>query len=362
MDYYSKPKDISALDAKLEAQKIAFSPIAFQAVMTLLRTNILKYLSDTGEQGATSKQLAEQSKISEYGVKVLLDMAASMGVVWIKNDDTFRLDKIGHFIVNDKLTLANINFTQDVCYQGMFHLEEAIRSGKPSGLKVFGDWPTIYPALTSLPDNVKKSWFEFDHFYSDHSFPEVMPIIFEDKPQCILDVGGNTGKWTLACLNFDTDVHMAIMDLPQQLTVLQSNVAEQGMLERIEVHPTDLLAADAQFYQGADVIWMSQFLDCFSQEQILDILKGAVKVMTQDTSLFIMETYCDRQRFEAATYCINATSLYFTALANGDSRMYHSGDFIKLIQKAGLYVEKDIDDIGLGHTLFKCRKNMRITE
>ncbi|WP_019028200.1 class I SAM-dependent methyltransferase [Colwellia piezophila] len=362
MDYYSHPKDISALDAKLEAQKIAFSPIAFQAVMTLLRTDILKYICDAGEQGATAKELADKSEISTYGVKVLLDMAASMGIVWIENIDHYRLDKTGHFIINDKMTQANINFTQDVCYEGMFHLEQAIRTGTPSGLKVFGDWPTIYPALTSLPEKVKKSWFEFDHFYSDHSFPEVLPIIFEDKPKCILDVGGNTGKWTLACLHHNKDVRMAIMDLPQQLTVLQKNIADQGMLDRIEVHPTDLLAKDAPFYQGADVIWMSQFLDCFSEDQILEILKGAVKVMSQESSLFIMETYCDRQRFEAATYCINATSLYFTALANGNSRMYHSGDFIKLIQKAGLYVEKDIDDIGLGHTLFKCRKNMRLTD
>ena len=360
MNYYSQAKEITALDAKLEAQKIAFAPIAFQAVMTLLRTDILKLISNAGEQGICTERLATETEVSEYGVKVLLDMAASMGVVWILDEQFYVLDKIGHFLINDKMTQANINFTQDVCYQGMYHLEEAIKTGTPSGLKEFGDWPTIYPALTSLPEQVKKSWFEFDHFYSDHSFPEVLPYVFEDNPQCILDVGGNTGKWTLACLHYSADIRLAIMDLPQQLEVLKNNVEAQGFSHRIEVKPTDLLSPDADFYQGADVIWMSQFLDCFSEDQILNILKGAAKVMTDETSLFIMETYCDRQRFEAATYCINATSLYFTALANGDSRMYHSADLIKLIQKAGLYVEKDIDDIGLGHTLFKCRKNMRV--
>ena len=67
----------------------------------------------------------------------------------------------------------------------------------------------------------------------------------------------------------------------------------------------------ASYTQNADVIWMSQFLDCFSQEQILSILLRAVSVMSDETCLYILDTYWDRQRFEAAAYSINAVSLYF---------------------------------------------------
>ena len=77
--------------------------------------------------------------------------------------------------------------------------------------------------------------------------------------------------------------------------------------------------------------------------------------MDEDAKLYILETYWDRQRFDAASYSLNATSLYFTAIANGNSRMYHSKDMIRLVQEAGLIVEKDTDDIGMGgHTLFRC--------
>jgi hypothetical protein len=51
------------------------------------------------------------------------------------------------------------------------------------------------------------------------------------------------------------------------------------------------------------------------------------------------------------------TSLYFTAIANGNSRMYTSDIFYDLIDKAGLSVEKSIDEIGVGHTLLQCRKD-----
>lgn len=61
------------------------------------------------------------------------------------------------------LTRINMEFSQHVCYQAMGHLLEAIREGQPTGLKVFGDWATIYPALSQLPEPARQSWFDFDH-------------------------------------------------------------------------------------------------------------------------------------------------------------------------------------------------------
>jgi hypothetical protein len=77
--------------------------------------------------------------------------------------------------------------------------------------------------------------------------------------------------------------------------------------------------------------------------------------MKPGSELCILETYWDRQPHEAGAYCVNATSLYFTAIANGNSRMYHSKDMLKMINEAGLYVDEDIDNIGLGHTLLRCK-------
>lgn len=99
---------------------------------------------------------------------------------------------------------------------------------------------------------------------------------------------------------------------------------------------------------------MSQFLDCFSEEEIVSILTRAREAMTADTRLFIMETFWDRQRFEPAAFCLTMTSLYFTAIANGNSKMYHSEDMMRLVRKAGLEVEAIHDGLGQGHSIMKC--------
>ena len=47
---------------------------------------------------------------------------------------------------------------------------------------------------------------------------------------------------------------------------------------------------------------------------------------------------------------------YFTALANGNSKMYHSDDMERLVKKAGLVVETIHDGLGHGHSIMVCKK------
>jgi hypothetical protein len=78
--------------------------------------------------------------------------------------------------------------------------------------------------------------------------------------------------------------------------------------------------------------------------------------MTPETRIFIMETLWDRQKYETAAFCLTMTSLYFTALANGNSKMYHTEDMQQCIEQAGLEVEQIHDLLGLGHSIIVCRK------
>ena len=345
----------TALQAKFDAQKIAFAPIMFQAARALRNLGILEYLLKTKRKGADLETISENTKVSVYGTKVLLEAGLSMELVMYK-DDKYYITKTGYFMLSDKLTRVNMDFTQDVNYDGMNFLEDSIVKGKPEGLKVFGNWNTVYEALAELPKQVRKSWFAFDHFYSDYAFPEVLPHIFKSNPKKILDVGGNTGKFSIYCAQNNNNVHMTILDLPGQVKEAKTNIHDAGLDPRISTHALNLLDNSIPFPTGYDAIWMSQFLDCFSQEEILGLLLRSYNALDDNGFLYILETYWDKQEFEASTYSLHATSLYFTAIANGNSQMYHSNDMINLINKAGLYVDEVIENVGVSHTLFKCKR------
>lgn len=354
MTFFTKDNK-SAFEAISSAQFIAFAPIVFQASKSLRDLGILKLIEESGLNGVTLNEIYTKLNLSEYGARVLLEAGLGIGLV-IKNDDLYTITKTGRFILNDRMTRVNMDFTNDVCYEGMFSLTESIKDGKPTGLKVLGDWPTIYEGLAHLPKPIQDSWFNFDHYYSDGSFDQALSQLFKRKPKHILDIGGNTGKFTLKCMNYNEDVKVTMLDLPGQLAMAKENINKTPFAERVNFFPINILDDSQRFPKGADAIWMSQFLDCFSEDEIVSILKRCHEAITDDGNVYIMETFWDRQKFEPGAFSLQMTSLYFTNIANGNSQMYDSAVFNKLIDKAGFKIVEQIDNVGISHTIQVCKK------
>lgn len=353
---YTK-EPFNAREAQRLAEFIAFGPVIFQTARIMLKLGIMDMLRDS-DNGLTVDEIAENANISKYAAKCLLEASLCIGIVLVNTEtDKFTISKTGWFLINDPATRVNINFNHDVNYLGWFNLEESLLEGKPIGLKTLGDWSTVYEGLSSLPKHIQDSWFGFDHFYSDNSFDQALEIVFGNKPKTLLDVGGNTGRWALRCVDYDKEVNVNILDLPQQIGMMKDNIKGHNGAERIDGLGVDLLDESTEMPSDHkfEAIWMSQFLDCFSEEQIVSILRRTVKMMNETSRLYIMETLWDRQRFEPAALCLTLTSLYFTAIANGNSKMYHSEDMERLVKEAGLEIETIHDYLGQGHSIMVCK-------
>ena len=350
---FFKNDRIRAVDAKTRAQEIAFAPLSFQAVRAMLELGILQLIEDAGDKGISGELLSEKSGISLYGIKVLCEMALGMEVIKLSADSVFEKDeryvigKIGWMLLEDDLTKANFWFTNDICYEGAWKLLDSVKSGKPEGLKVFGEkWTTIYEALSSLPEKAKKSWFDFDHFYSDIAFPDALPIVFAKKPGSLVDIGGNTAKWAISCCKYDPDVHVTIMDLPGQTAVAEKNAAAAGFEKRISTLAGNILENTSVLPENADAVWMSQFLDCFSLHQITKIAKKVFEGIKEGASVYVLEPLWDKQHFNASAYSLQATSLYFTCMANGNSKMYRYEELVSAIEQGCLKLKTAHHNLG----------------
>lgn len=357
VERYTKDR-MTAIEAQRLAEFIAFGPVVFQVSRLMLKRGILAMLRDS-QEGMTIEEIRNETKMSKYAITVMMEASLSIGTVIVEpSSGRFKLTKTGWFLLNDPATRVNIDFNNDVNYEGWFRLEESLIEGKPIGLRNFGEWTTIYEGLSQLPEQARESWLAFDHFYSDESFDEALKIVFSRRVRTLLDVGGNTGRWAMKCVGYDKNVRVSIMDLPMQIEAMREEVEGKVGSERIEGIGVDLLGDELKCQEGRvwDVIWMSQFLDCFSEDQIVDIVRKIASLMSEETRLYIMETFWDRQRFEAAAFCLTQISLYFTAIANGNSKMYHSEVMRGLVAKAGLEVEEIIDYLGQGHSIMICKK------
>ena len=349
------PEGQSAFAARFDAQKIAFGPVVFQCVRYAWKRGMLQALADAGGAGLSLDALAATGRWTDYALKVVLETCLSAGVVQIK-EGKYALDKAGFCVLTDSITQINIDFNHDVCYQGLFKLDESLDSETPVGLRALGPWPTLYQGLSELAEPAKTSWFAFDHFYSDTSFPAILPDVFATAPRRLMDVGANTGKFSCAALAYNAEVELHLVDLPRQLAVAESTLAEAGLRERAQLHPVDLLDASLSLPGGMDLIWMSQFLSCFSEPAIASILARAASALAPNGQLLIMDTFWDRQQYDIAAYCLINTSPYFTAMASGNSKIYQSGDYVRLAEAAGLKLFTARDGIGYCHSLLRFGK------
>lgn len=128
----------------------------------------------------------------------------------------------------------------------------------------------------------------------------ILPIVFESKPKRVLDLGGNTGKWALYCSAYDPNVRVTILDHPEQLALALQNAVDENCADRITGQAIDFLDAYAPLAKGFDVVWSSQFLDCFGEDEIISILTRTRNSLAVGGSLFILEIFWDRQRYDAA--------------------------------------------------------------
>lgn len=356
-DYIEFKEDQIALDdAKEAAERLSFYPMMFQAAMSLRRLGILEKVQEAGKKGVSSEALSEELRISQYGIETLLEAGLSLELVKLVEPYKYRIAKTGSFWLRDKQTVANADFIQDICYEGTHKMDDAINHEKPAGLPVLGDWPTIYHGLSKLPDQEKESWFNFDHHYSDQAFPEAAKAVFEYGPKTMLDIGGNTGKWSFLCVEENPEVHMTIVDLPGQCGLANERIVAAGLTERINTHEQNVLDDSYELPSPVDAVWMSQFLDCFAPDQIVHILSHARESLSENGRVFILETFWDLQENMTATYCLHATSLYFTTMANGNSKMYDSKRMELYVEEAGLEVEKIVDTVGYYHSLMVCKR------
>jgi len=336
---FNNNSEISAIEAKDIAQQWAFAPVFFQTIVCLRKTGIFKKLIEH-RKGYSLDKLAELTKVSDYGVKVLMEAALTAGFV-TEDEGIYKVTKVGYFLANDPMTDANINFVNDVCYEGMHFLMDSITEGKPKGLKKLGDWATVYEGLSELEEPAKSSWLKFDHYYSDGSFQQALDFLASKGHKHIMDVGGNTGKFALAYTTRSEENRVTIVDLPGQIKMAKKNIGQYEQASQVDYFTTNILSPDSETPTDIDAVWMSQFLDCFSNDEIVFILEKLKRNMPSGTPIYIMETFWGIQRYESAAYCLTGTSLYFTAIANGNSKMYHSVDFKETVNRAGFNVDEE---------------------
>ncbi len=347
--------ELSPGEALNRAHKLAFAPFAFQAAVILRDRGILELIEQAGDNGIDAAAICAATGLPGNSVQTLLEAGLGIGLLY---DDSGRyyISKTGHYFRNNDTIRINTNFMRDVCLPGLEALDESLSAAMPAGLRALGGWSTLFEGLDALEPSRKESWFAFNNHHSDSAFRDALPLLFAHRPKRILDIGGSTGRFALACLDCDETVHVGVADIYSDVSHAEPGVHAALRAGRVTFHQMDVLDMASSLPAGYDTIWMSQFMPCFSEEQIAGILAKCYQTLPDDGRMFLMETFWDRQRHAAAAMALQMTSLYFVNVATGISRMWSSERLLEMLNAAGFEQSSQLNSIGRGHTLIALRK------
>ena len=338
---------LSKVEALSSAQKLAFAPFTFQAVGAMIDLGILKFLDNNS---SNIESIIKNCKVSKYTAITLLQVGVYSEILE-KSEELYSLTPLGECFLHDEMTVKNFNFMRDVCYLGAYELTESFLKESPCGLqKYFVDSETIYPHVPNLPEKARKSWYDFDYFYSDNCYEDVLKIIFKDDIKEIFNIGGNIGKFEKTCKKYHPDCNLNIIDLPVNKDMAEKNVNS----DNFKFFSCDLLSEE-KLPPISGAVFMSQFLDCFSENQILKIFEKIKLSAKIGTKVYILEPIIDNQEFAGAGLAISHISLYFTCMANGCSKMFTENEITSLIEKSELNIDKIHTNLGMHcYTLLEC--------
>src|SRR5204862_2373698 len=79
-----------------------------------------------------------------------------------------------------------------------------------------------------------------------------------DDRKVLLDVGGGTGIYAIACVQRNPNLRAVVWDRPEVLKVAREMVEAYGVADRVDLVPGDMFADPVP--SGADVILLSNIL------------------------------------------------------------------------------------------------------
>ena len=92
--------------------------------------------------------------------------------------------------------------------------------------------------------------------------------------------------------------------------------------------------------KNAPVVILSEY------ENGLALAKKVYEAADENTNVYVLEPLWDKQHFTASSYSLQATSLYFTCMANGNSKMYPFQELVDAIEESGLELKTAHHNLG----------------
>jgi ubiquinone/menaquinone biosynthesis C-methylase UbiE len=162
----------------------------------------------------------------------------------------------------------------------------------------------------------------------------VAPYLAANLPlghgKLLLDVGGGTGIYAIACVQQNPNLRAIVWDRPEVLKVAREMVAAYGVADRVDLVPGDMFADPVP--AGVDVILLSNILHDWDVPECRVLLKRCAEALPAGGRVLIHDVFLDDDLGGPLPIALYSTALF--TLTEG--RAYSAGEYRGWLQEADL--------------------------
>jgi predicted O-methyltransferase YrrM len=206
-------------------------------------------------------------------------------------------------------------------WESWSRLSDCVRLGRPperpEAPEPDGDWTRSFIAAM--------------HSFASTEADAIVARLDLDGVRRILDLGGGSGRFSIAFAGACPQAEITVFDLPEVTPLTEGYVADAGMEGRIRTRSGDMLADDLG--EGYDLVWISSICHMFSPEQNLSVLCKVRDALAPGGRVVIRDFILEPDRTSppgAAVFALNM--LVNTERGNS----YTAEQYLEWLRAAGL--------------------------
>lgn len=197
---------------------------------------------------------------------------------------------------NPESVLAMIQH-QGTCLRRWAQLPHVVKRGRPA---------ERVPGARG-PEGDQASFIEAMHVVSGPVAEQVVADLQPMPFECLLDLGGASGTWTIPFLRAVPTGKAIVFDLPPVVPMAEKRMTDAGLAERVNLAAGDF-ETDA-LPHGADLVWISAIIHQNSREQNRRLFRRVHDAMLDAGRVLVRDIVMDEDRVSPPSGALFAVNM-----------------------------------------------------
>lgn len=232
----------------------------------------------------TAAEAAQELSIDRRASEILLNALVSLRL--LKKQDGYYSDTdiTRQFLTKGGADYRGAIFNHlDSCWEAWSDFENTVRSGSPKAEFSAYKADDANDDFIWGMDNVGKTRAQ-----------DVLKAVDFSRFTSMLDLGCGAATYSIAFARRNPGLQVTALDLDISLRVARENVAGQGVEGQFDFIGGDFLTVD--WGNGYDLIWASQFIHCFGENETRWLLENAYNRLPAGGQLMIHDFLLDEDK------------------------------------------------------------------